>query len=146
MSLFFFSSKWRINKSFSSSARCEQSDCMELKSRQPLTKSHQCHHKPLKKKTTKKRDFSSTLSVIFFFFLFFFFSSPKTCYELLNIASEESTLGRQKCTLSRELEMHSQSCSTNVNHRAHVTYLPIEVVSLILSIFSSSIILVQGLV
>lgn len=38
-----------------------------------------------------------------------FLSSPKTSYELLNIASEESTLGRQKCTLSRELETHSQT-------------------------------------
>lgn len=120
---------------------------MELKSRQPLTKSHQCHHKPLKKKKQQKKEiFLQGFNTFSVFFFFFFFSSPKTCYELLNIASEESTLGRQKCTLSRELEMHSQSCSTNVNHRAHVTYLPIEVVSLILSIFSSSIILVQGLV
>ena len=53
--------------------------------------------------------------MIFFFFFkgltlsTIFFSSPKTCYELLNIASEESTLGRQKCTLSRELETHSQA-------------------------------------
>lgn len=59
-------------------------------------KPHQCHHKPVKSKEEKKRKIflkGLTLS---------FFSSPKTCYELLNIACEESTLGRQKCTLSRE--------------------------------------------
>lgn len=66
-------------------------------------KSHQCHHKPVKKKRKKKK------KSFFKGFNTFFSPSPKTCYELLNIASEESTLGRQKCTLSRELEMHSQA-------------------------------------
>lgn len=95
-------------------------------------KSHQCHHKPVKTKKKKKEK-------SFFKGLTSFLPSPKTCYELLNIASEESTLGRQTCTLSRELETHSlTSCNTNVKHRARVTYLPTEVVSLILSIFSSS--------
>lgn len=60
-------------------------------------KSHRCHHKLFIK------------CLLFFFFKCFntfFFSAPKTCYELLNIACEESTLGRQKCSLSRELDMH----------------------------------------
>lgn len=35
--------------------------------------------------------------------------SPNTCYELLNVATEESTLGRRNCTHSRELEIHSRT-------------------------------------
>lgn len=75
-------------------------------------KSHQCHHKPVKKEKQKKKegkkkkkDFFKRFNT----FSDFFLSSPKTSYELLNIASEESTLGRQKCTLSRELGTHSQT-------------------------------------
>lgn len=64
--------------------------------------SHQCYHKPVKHKKNDKKDFFKGLNTQQLF------SSPKTCYELLSIASEESTRGRQKCTL-RELEMHSQA-------------------------------------
>lgn len=69
---------------------------MELK----LLRSHQCHHKPVKKNKKQEKRFN-TLSVVFL---------TKTCSELLNIARKDvHSVVRIRTLSSRELEMHSQA-------------------------------------